>query len=851
MVLSSNPCDPSPSWFPQRSRYNPHKRSVPPYATVPQSMRVKRLRTMPAIEDGLPFIAPREEKPSDEQSGRRGSTQDWFDEINRDVPMMVDPDLIESKSSSAHLCSHTKAFQGEPPFYLKSHAPSRTVTINSFQSDISVLEPHSYRDDTSILPPSMQGHGTCGCSEEYRSVIDDLTVENKQLRQKLKTFEQLHCSHLQKEKLFEVKIHGLPVHKRRDLEQALREIAASLDEPTAVEGPKRCCEYSSRQAPQTCKTPIADGIPDAIPIDSAYASTAASEKTHNVRPIMNDVPIRTQTASLQTRQQNVSTYLRDIPSCLMPSQSADISYLDKRRMVVRRLEQLFIGKSAASDQPDSPRQQQEVSQSAPMGEGRAADDSKVDSCPEGAREAKILATEMECGLENAADKYSDLLDGNNDQLTPGAHSHSGNPPRQRATRPMDLDMHQAQYGADNMSYIRHLGLCLPLQQPGLPNAGDGWVYLNLLMSMAQIHTLNVTPDFVRKAVAEMSSKIELSSDGQQVRWRGDVNESSVTVDREEARMDEACVARSVDSSTPLEKPTSSRSTPEKRSDGRVPTMSQSDHPYKALSRCEGLNIHSLCGQSDIGLSYVGTADGVQFSDDPHTAQSFGNAIPPLQTKEESGPIIFYSNATFCTDLSGTATHELPNDINYSRCIERPLGSITDYIEYSGSEGPSERRDLSRSARAASDSDSNTPLETDLCFPDVKALSLNFSSSKHKPVAFEASGLSGIQPEDNFMVVVRVQHALDYVAGEIPAKETRLEHTAIIPRLCFIANSSVPPNICGRIISCITTILAPSSLPPPSYICLPFSSSESGSSDSDADSDDDDAYSPFPGDDVNH
>ena len=700
---------------------------------------------------------------------------------------------------------------------------------------------HSYVDDTSTLPPGMLGHGVCDCSEEYRSVIDDLTVENKQLRQKLKTFEQLHCSHLQKEKLFEVRIHGLPVHKRRDLEQALRDVAASLDEPIAVEHPKHCYEYPSRQAPQACRDPILY----AIPADSAYASTAASEHTFNARLRMNDMSFKTQTPSVRTRQQNVSTYLRDIPLCLMPSKSAYMSSVDKRRMVVRRLEQLFTGKSAASDyQPEFPRQQQEVSYSAAMGDRRAADATRVESCPEGAREAMIFAAEMECSLQNAPDNYSYFLEEDKGPLALGARSQSGNSPRQRPTRPMDLDIYQAQNGADNMNYIRHLGACLPVQQPGLPNAGEGWVYLNLLMSMAQIHTLNVTPDFVRKAVIEMSSKFELSSDGQQVRWRDDVNESSVTLDCEEARAGGACMDRSVSASP--EKPTILGSTSKKRPDGRISTLSQSDHPYKPLFHREGVDTHSLCGQSDTGSSCDGSANDTPFLNNPHAAQSTGNANTPLESKHEHGPITFYSNATFCTDLSGNAAHQLGQDIRYSRCIERPVGSSTNDVRYSESQRASERRgNLSWFARPVSDSGSNTPLEMDLDFPNIDALSLDSSSLKHDPVAFEASGLSGIQPGDNFMVDVRVQHALNHMTGNISAKGAKLEHTAITPRSYPSANRSLPPNRCGKIVSSITTNMEPSSLPPPSYICLAFSSSESSSTDSDASSDDDDASNSFP------
>src|SRR5690349_15516782 len=49
---------------------------------------------------------------------------------------------------------------------------------------------------------------------------------------------------------------------------------------------------------------------------------------------------------------------------------------------------------------------------------------------------------------------------------------------------------------------------------------DGWVYLNLLCNLAQLHIINVTPAFIRAAVSEKSTKFQLSPDGQKIRWRG-------------------------------------------------------------------------------------------------------------------------------------------------------------------------------------------------------------------------------------------------------------------------------------------------------------------------------------------
>ena len=647
-------------------------------------------------------------------------------------------------------------------------------------------------------------------------MIDDLTVENKHLRKKLQKFQQLHCSHLQKEKLFEVRIHGLAVHKRRDLEQALREIAARLDESIAIEGLSHSNQSSFEQNPQDYKRPI----PYATPADSAYASTAASGHTFSVRPKTDGVPRKTGTPSARTHQQHVNSYPCDTPLCLLPSHSSDMSRGDKKRMVVRRLEQLFTGKSAARIQPDFPRQQQEVSQSAAFGDRCAAEATGLMSYPEGAREAKILATDVHYHQEDRIKQQSGTQNGCGGTSASATRSRAGSSPHQRPTRPMDLDMHQAQDGADNMNYIRHLGIHRPVPESELSCVGDGWVYLNLLMGLAQIHTLNVTPDFVRKAVKEMSSQFELSSDGQQVRWRGNAAQRSLSWGPEALQSSTIDIGRSANTSISPGKPMDFSTAFPRDRVLIAQNPSTSDHQYKPLFHNGGwLDDHTFFDARDAETSSEPSTNDVPLSGSPYTSR------PPLQRKQETGPIIFYSNATFCTDLSGSANQGLDNGIDYSTCIDWPIGRP---IDAAWPEDLFEKRGiLSRHAQTPSDSGTNTSAEDDLEFPNIDTLSLDPCLKRSQPVNFEASGLSGIQPGDNFMVDVQVEHTSREVTDTaLEGERVKLNHSAASP-ISTLAQSYSR----GRIISANITNLDPSSLPPPSYICLPFSSSESGSSDS--------------------
>ena len=827
MVLPAGACDLlTSSCFPQRSRYQYYKRGHSPDAPVPQSIRAKRYRTLSPLEAGLPLSLPSEVKTLGGTFGQGPNTQQWFEELNKDVPMAVDPNLIESESPNARLLVFkANVVIAEPPFYLANRAPAEADKITFTPSNQSTHGRYSYSDES--RPPGMLGHGTCDCSEEYRSVIDDLTVENKHLKQKLQKFQQLHCSHLQKEKLFEVRMHGIPVHKRRNLEQALREIAARLDESVAIEGYSHSNRSSFHQNPQDNKRPI----PYATPADSAYASTAASGQTFSGHPKIDSVPNRTSTPSTRTCQQHVTSYLCDIPPCLMPSRSSDMSRSDKKRMVVRRLEQLFTGKSAASNQPDFPRQQQEVSHSAAFGDRCAAEANGLKSFPEGAREAKILVTDSQCHQRDRTTQHSGTQYEFNGTSASATRSGAGSSPHQRPTRPMDLDMHQAQDGADNMNYIRHLGIHPPIQESGLSCVGDGWVYLNLLMSLAQIHTLNVTPDFVRKAVKEMSSQFDISPDGQQVRWRGNAAENSLGWGPEDLRLNTRDIGRSANTSiSPGKQMDFSTAFPIDRI-GITQNSSTSDNQYKPLFH-QGvwLDDHTFFDTHDAEISSEPSANDVPLSGSPYNNRS------PLQRKQDSGPITFYSNATFCTDLSGSANQGLDNGISYLVCTDTPIGRPGDAV---WAKNLFEKRGvLSQSAQTPVDCSSNISAEDDLDFPNIDTLSLDPHLNRAQPLIFEASGLSGIQPDDNFMVDVQVEHALHEVterASEV--LRTKSKHSAAAP-----ISSPAQPHNSGRIISANITNLDPSSLPPPSYICLPFSSSESGSSDSEDDDSNDDSSS---------
>jgi hypothetical protein len=383
--------------------------------------------------------------------------------------------------------------------------------------------------------------------DDYRSVIDDLTLEIQQLRKKLKRYKQSGPAMLHKDKLFEIKFHGLPQKKKRELEAIVRDLAADVDRSPEVSSLQKREKISphnrdqdhiySKSGIRRKHTPSSTGS-NLRPADSAYASMSAGDESSST-PF--NLPILTSTKSSNGK---VEDYLRDVPDGLYPRHAITT---DKQRksLVVCRLEQFFTGRSNGDDISKMPPMRPGGSfiMAGVVADAQVADPSSAHESPthgtEPIREARILPLEQQYrpfGNQSHSTDHVSASDPNKNNMEIGGNDKGlacgtkpSSPvlplPQQRPTRPCDLDPDRAQIPSENMNYIRHLDLLPPELTSGQQSIQDvhldteGWVSLNLLYSLAQLHLINVTPDFVRSAVLEISTKFQLSSDGHKIRWR--------------------------------------------------------------------------------------------------------------------------------------------------------------------------------------------------------------------------------------------------------------------------------------------------------------------------------------------
>lgn len=727
-------------------------------------------------------------------------------------------------------------------------------------------------------------------ADDYRSVIDDLTIENKRLREELKRYKQIGPDSLRREKLFEVKVHGLPSQKRRELEATLRDFTQSLD-GSSIGTPKRSkkgLDKSKHTTSGMSKHASSSSGSNARPVDSAYASMSGPSSTSLSGAKKENA------GSIQQSNQNVQNYLRDIPEGLWPRANV-LTEKDKKKLVVRRLEHLFTGKMAVPVAQRARVMIPPISEDVEMTNSTLPEDAEptVQQPPaRPSREAQIRPEKSHTKDGNSRDEGSASNSRSREDLTEsrgqgngsggsgsgsgggrhdGAH---GNSPQdesdsdQRPTRPRDLDPDRQQVPEENMEYIRHLGIKAPESQKNFsardvsPDA-EGWVYLNLLSNLAQLHILNVAPDFVRSAVSEKSTKFQLSPDGRKIRWRGGVDGTRFTSDSSGSASQRTQSSDDTDSS-----PTSQRKPPKTAPAGTSDVTPLKNSGFRPLVtdadpalnfHYKPLFVHHNTSSSDepqsIGDESGSSLDESKAGGTSRWGQSGVSAGPAQRKRRRDGAIIYYQGAPFCTDLSGDYSEVSPDadgaTSSGDQGLTRQSISLSDrpIVSRSSSGSSLPFRPLSDGniacAMINSEINSDMPdLTNGESESEASSFEANFEWAQNEQpqhyhkIDLEATGLSGVYPEDHFHLAVTTRRAMDYEdemdelggnAGQHSRKRPRLRKRAtpesISGRLASMTTGSPVPIFTAHLATGLIKIeylgikhrkLRPVDLPPPTY-----------------------------------
>ncbi|KAK0113735.1 hypothetical protein ONS95_013984 [Cadophora gregata] len=767
------------------SPYRQHPRRPPPHLSV--SLRHDGLIPVEKAEEvqvgtkGRPVLGTSMRQPSDESYDSGESGGRWFDQANKHPGKGLGFPGVEDD---------------EPPYFLPRNTSTHSIDA---QMDRSKLHPSHVTSQPQRLQYSVNGGSSVG---DYRSVIDDLTIENQKLKQELRKLKKPNDTpHLEKDKLFEVRIHGkLSDRKRRELEDVLGSFASSIDDPTEKTSSqskqtKATHSYSSLGNPKksAAKNSSSSNTSTSRLPDSAYASMSNSGPTSLFTPTnRHGVEDRKASQPPVRSDQNIHSFLHNIPEGLLPKHSPVMTERQKKKFVVQRLEQLFTGrKGVVGGDHSQPLQQQEVSASAAKAD-QAANHGVAPL--EGLREAHMLPHVMD--LDKNKSRYSANHAGNEQFPEPYISDASdeaspSDSPGQRPTRPLDLDPDRAQVPSDNVDYIRHLGLSTPKfsseTSSDSTTAADaeGWIYLNLLVNMAQLHIVNVTPDFVREALSDVSERFQVSRDGKKVRWRGGTQATRMSSD------DGASTApnRTPEDSDSLDEPNRKRRKVDARKFAPVPVNAPDAEPmkdkplqsfhYKPLfhhSESSGGFISSDESESLFGYNARTEALHDSTSADPQMWRKGPNQRSAKE-KQDAGLLVYYNGARFCTDLSG-------DRIRASTPLHNSAVDQDGYYDgQQGALGGAARKEAPMFERSPSGSllpyrpfkdyskgvsipglDDPRPTTPDLLsdgpdddfFASVSACGISPPTQQQ---AFESTGLGGTRPADHFIMKVQTRRTM--------------------------------------------------------------------------------------------
>lgn len=727
-------------------------------------------------------------------------------------------------------------------------------------------------------------------ADDFRSVIDDLTVENKRLKEELKRYKQFGPDPLRKDKLFEIKFHGIPNKKKRELEATLRDFASSLEgSTTSSQQRRKSVKHASRlQGSSSNSKHASSASSHSRPVDSAYASMSTGPSSVGRNASMNSVWRPSLSRARHSAEQKADNPLRDVPQGLLPRHVA-LTDKEKKKVVVRRLEQLFTGKFRPKtiQSPGSNLRPQITNGGVISAPPPLAAPRTIPPPDEPSREARIQPDSL--AKPNSREELSvSAFTGENETgenftgSGSGSNGHSGQDnspqntdiPEQRATRPLDLDPDRIQVAAENMDYIRHLGAMAPEYLPQAKYKSqdvsmdtDGWIHLNLLCNMAQLHTLNVTPDYIRSAVSERSAKFQLSRDGRKVRWRGGTHGTKFSSDSSgessQRSPDTVTTDGSNEDGQRKKQKTGAQISPNSKQFqtkfGPQTSTSSDGFHYKPMF------VHHQSSSAETSMDETGSQASYPAVDDSNpisrsTDLVSGSGSSPRKKRRRDGAIIYYTGAPFCLDLSGDPGDVSPTthmaSSGKAQSIQAEEGRPELPRTASGSHLPfrplvdrPEQLDLEVDADSEYVSDKTDTLDTEdqgfrWCEQPEK------TQLNPLQACLEPCGLGGVTPEDHFAILVVTRHPI-LAQGGHHANGYRPEETAesIANKIAGLTTDSsrklsrsaqLSTQIQCQVLQQRYKELKPLPLPPPAIFYPPFTDTTDSEDDSGFEDDYEDA-----------
>ncbi|KAL8695728.1 MAG: hypothetical protein Q9224_003205 [Gallowayella concinna] len=634
----------------------------------------------------------------------------------------------------------------DPPFLLQRPS-SDEGSIQAMQE-----ERHSSRPGQSPQPQPLS-HSLLSQLElgendpnTFRDIIDDLTVQNKKLKRHLRRYKKYHSTGRQHDGLFEVRMHNLPSRKKHELKTVLQDFASDMYEPQSRSAAQYAVSESHSLPPNSNHQPMPSAPQFTETLDSAYASVSATNVTaqtisafseRSKIEFYNPVQLESERSPYSHHRSPLATQ-HDID---------DIQDTSKQEVVVKRLEQLFTGGPHDLIKEDLIHKGDVSSDAAKLKDGRNRSMNR------------ITITRAEDGVSSSP-KNTVIR-----EPVPSDRVHGKNTDISAASIQEHVLEHTDE--SDHLRYLRQLGVASPIADSSSGYSPE-WLYLNLLINMAELHTLNVTPEYVRQAIRINSTRLVLSEDGRKVRWHKNILYPEPSSDNntfDVASMNGFQSQQAAGEEPDLRQPPSSprvnyfasatRASAHRPRDasGKLPPSKLDYKPVFVHRR--RLPVEMDWGNDDDGS--VESENSSSVDDDASTTSDTSRIRADLRN---NGPMIFLNHSPFFLDLSADAPEagSMENP-SYASLILEPLGrrpsrtlvrseedekSPANFVMADDGAGNSTpTRNGSPPLKIYDDEDDDNP--THPPFPGHE------SPTADTVIQLEASGIGGIQLEDNFAI----------------------------------------------------------------------------------------------------
>jgi hypothetical protein len=465
----------------------------------------------------IPASPSRMEFLSGKSSLGEGSTADrWFEEYNTEVQKY---NMACMNDDSPFIIDSGPSIEASPTIQRRNTGTDTRSSLH-LRTGLSQL-------DTDYVS-----------AETFRDIVDDLTVQIGSLKRRLRRDNKSNSLISESRKPFEIKVHSLKADEKNELERILHRFVSGL--PTRSGSEDTTSRYGNLLPSGEPYSAMSSRI-STLDVRSPHKSDSAS--VCRLSSSASDSERRGFPEFDRSERIYVQSDEKHAGNCMLSRKKLESKTTrTKKKIVVHRLEQLFAGdnvfsrpKLHAIQQPEISHEVSHVKYSIVQAWNQQATSETLCAVHMLSRETETLTTATSTEqLEVTQQSHTSHL----------LHSKLGEKITKILPRP-ELD--PSQLVAENVRYIRHIGLT-PVDSGTAKLPGDEyeWFYLNVLVNMAELHTLNVTRDFIRKAISELSGHYTISSDGQKVRWSSSwnlVRKRRHGGDSSRNVSDETCVAK--------------------------------------------------------------------------------------------------------------------------------------------------------------------------------------------------------------------------------------------------------------------------------------------------------------------